>query len=88
MKPTIHDALKLVAEHYGLSMPATKALMRRSINEKTLRDEFAMAALNGVLSNYDGNLGTSYPLENKNLAIACYAVADAMMIEREKGGAA
>lgn len=47
---------------------------------KTLRDEFAMAALNGAIaanSNYR-------PVSYDDLAADCYSVADAMLKERGK----
>ena len=46
---------------------------------KTLRDEFAMSALTGVLAGYGG--GDIYP---QKLAKTCHEIADAMMIAREK----
>jgi hypothetical protein len=52
----------------------------KTIVEKTksLRDEFAMAALNGIM-------GKVTIVENsKTLAAACYNIADAMMKERQK----
>jgi hypothetical protein len=47
---------------------------------KTLRDEFAMAAMSGLLQWF-GNTDMS---ETPKRAKICYQVADAMMKEREK----
>ena len=43
----------------------------------TLRDQFAMAALTGLLADYNG---TNW----KGMANTSYAIADAMMKERNK----
>lgn len=48
-------------------------------SEKTLRDEFAMAAIQGLLSDNDVSFET-----NKEIATACYALADAMMKARDE----
>lgn len=48
---------------------------------KTLRDEFAMAALAGWAANQPTNWGWD------DVATASYKLADAMMAERQKGGA-
>ena len=45
--------------------------------EKTLRDEFAMAAMQGILAN-------GYAGEFSNCAMRAYAQADAMMEARKK----
>ena len=51
---------------------------------KTLRDEFAMAALQGELAAQGEVVGIWLsPFES--LTKHCYAVADAMLAEREKG---
>jgi hypothetical protein len=49
---------------------------------KTLRDEFAMAALTGLLADPGDD-----PTANRAASDA-YRMADAMMAERQKGGAA
>jgi hypothetical protein len=59
-----------------------KAELERKIDTRpTLRDQFAMVALNGVL--------TAIPFETefniKEITLSCYKVADAMMEAREKG---
>lgn len=46
---------------------------------ETLRDEFAMAALSGLLAE-----GTTLRLTTHDTATAAYEYADAMMKEREK----
>lgn len=47
-----------------------------------LRDQFAAAALTGMLSNYDAN-GES-PLPASSFAIDAYVFADAMLKQRKK----
>lgn len=68
-------------EEFSLINPISTLL-----NAKTLRDEFACAALHGVLQTQmfisrdgeiRGNLTT--------IARSCYCMADAMLTEREKG---
>jgi len=49
---------------------------------KTLRDEFALAALTGIMSHRDMYVRTRY--EMKDLAVNCYKIADEMMKAREK----
>jgi hypothetical protein len=53
----------------------------------TLRDNFAMAALQGLLSNESAMLGITVTSEqgkgNQLLASHCYALADAMMKARQ-----
>jgi len=57
-----------VSEHYAFSVEPT-----------TLRDQFAMSALQGMLAENGGGAAG-----NDDLACISYAVADAMMKEREK----
>lgn len=47
--------------------------------EKTLRDEFAMAALTGILEN-----SASFSLPSKDLAEISYRLADAMLAARKE----
>jgi hypothetical protein len=53
----------------------------KSLNEKTLRDEFAMAALTGLIASPKAKL----PQEIECLAPLAYSLADAMLKERNKG---
>ena len=48
-------------------------------NNKTLRDEFAMSALIGLLSNSEANMTAN----DLFLAKSCYEIADEMMKRRE-----
>ena len=50
-------------------------------NDKTLRDEFAMAALVGIV-----NAGFRTQYSSKELAQLAYRFADAMMKERSQEG--
>ena len=54
-----------------------KQSLAHAKQKKTLRDEFAMAALTGVMDKYE-NVTFSVVAEN------CYAIADAFMKERSK----
>ncbi len=50
-----------------------------------LRDHFAGLAMQGFLSGaIKGSFGASYPDQNMNVAIASFAIADAMLRAREK----
>ena len=49
-------------------------------NNKTLRDEFAMKAMQGLLSNSEANMTAN----DQFLAKASYEIADAMMTQRER----
>lgn len=49
----------------------------------TLRDQFAMAALTGLMAS--GVKGSSSGDPHQVFAIAAYRTADAMMAERERG---
>ena len=50
----------------------------------SLRDYFAAKAMAACISNMNANLGVSYEANNKNLAMASYAIADAMLSERSR----
>lgn len=63
----------------------------RTKEEKTLRDEFAMAALQGIMANSGGPLQSNpmsgWGLTNTNedsIAAFVWEIADAMMKQREK----
>tara|TARA_B100000519_G_scaffold198526_1_gene208083 strand:- start:247 stop:555 length:309 start_codon:yes stop_codon:yes gene_type:complete len=67
-----YDLIAPAAEPEG---PAAEA--------KSLRDEFAMAALTGIISGW----GPGAPLSADRAAAMSYGTADAMLAERAKGGA-
>ena len=48
--------------------------------EKSLRDEFAMAALSGLLADENVRIGGDY---NLKVAQTCYVLADSMMEARK-----
>lgn len=50
----------------------------------SLRDHFAAKAMAAFIGNTAGNFGVDYPQDNLNLAMASYAMADAMLIVRSK----
>ena len=54
------------------------------VDGMTLRDYFAAKAMAACIGNTSGNFGVSYEVNNKNLAMASYAIADAMLAERAK----
>ena len=51
-------------------------------DQKTLRDEFAMAALNGCLAGALACGRSFAPNEEAVFAVVAYTLADAMMAER------
>lgn len=53
------------------------------MTENTLRDQFAMAALTGLVAART-SVSTSNADPHKTFAIASYAVADAMLAERAR----
>ena len=58
-----------------------KATLVRELNHgMSLRDYFAAAALPGELSRHDPHAGLSFAA----IAGDCYAIADAMLAERDK----
>lgn len=50
----------------------------------TLRDYFAAKAMQGVLSNFNGNVGVGNDETNSGISACAYAIADAMLKERSK----
>lgn len=52
------------------------------VDGMTLRDYFAAKAMAACISNMKGSLGVGYAVNNENLAMASYAIADAMLAER------
>jgi hypothetical protein len=49
----------------------------------TLRDYFAARAMQGALGNMRGQFGRDHADANMNLAVASYAIADAMLTARK-----
>jgi len=58
-------------------------LQRCSVHEVTLRDQFAMAVLQGVIAHHDEGFNDSKSNAASN-ANFCYMVADAMMEARKE----
>jgi hypothetical protein len=50
------------------------------MNQATIRDQMAMSALSGLVSYHAVN-----GLDTANLASRSYEIADAMLLERQKG---
>lgn len=50
----------------------------------TMRDYFAAKAMQGVLSNFNGNVGVGNDETSSGVSACAYAIADAMLKEREK----
>lgn len=67
--------------HIGFESLLNADIQKR--NEKTLRDEFAMAALNSILSDRLKNYLQDY--EN-DIETECYKIADAMLEARKAKG--
>ena len=67
--------LELIEKQAKLLESMTKPTV--TVTEKTLRDEFAMAALTGCLAGRNNNF------ERKEWAEAAYELADAMMEARK-----
>lgn len=53
-------------------------MKRATMKRKTLVDEFAMAALTGLLAQ------ESRAIEPADLAVEAYMIAEAMVVERER----
>ncbi len=62
------------------AFPSDSVVQRAPQMGMTLRDYFAAAALNAVAMNFYGN-----PDRAAEMATHSYAIADAMLIERQKG---
>jgi hypothetical protein len=69
----------------AVKSPRPKAPRKPAAPKPTLRDEFAMAAVSGMLAAR--TLGIT-PHSCDYLAIDAYSIADAMLIERAKVGKA
>lgn len=54
------------------------------VSGMSLRDYFAAKAMAACISNMNGSLGVGYAVNNENLAMASYAIADAMLAERSQ----
>lgn len=85
------DLLMSIAEAASANNRSTNAeiVARLEASGKTLRDEFAMAAMSGLLSDAtvtrddDETIGQFYA----SVCSSAYEVADAMLAARQKGGA-
>ena len=63
------------------TMESINAIARDTANLPTLRDQFAMAALNAI-----GGTPCGLDVGNERLAKECYSMADAMLKVRENKG--
>ena len=88
----LHDKVRIAEANEAAARSLMKADREKADRETathvkrrtTLRDEFAMAAMQGELAAQGEVVGIWLsPFES--LAKNCYAVADAMLAEREKG---
>lgn len=85
MKPTIHEIIAHVAEHYGITKTEANEIMRTPTHPLTLRDQLAIGAIQGMLAH-----STRYrpldPNANWHEAITAegYQIADAALKERLK----
>lgn len=84
--PTRQDLLAYLAGSHGLSFEETLRIFKVPEHPRELRDEFAMAAMQGMLSNTDRDdedlhrRGLLAPLVAQN----AYLFADAMLAQRVK----
>lgn len=70
------EAIELLRKEFGLNE------IMQWMNKKqqsTLRDEFAMSALQGICSHHD-----TWGLGLKDISMKCYIIADDMIVERTK----
>lgn len=82
MKPTIHEVISHVAEHYGITKSEAMEIMRTPTHPKTMRDDFAKSAMQGLLSDLPKSM---YGLNwESNVVSGAYRIADAMLQERFK----
>lgn len=63
------------------TMESINAIARDTANLPTLRDQFAMAALNAF-----GGTSWGLDVDNERLAKECYSMADAMLKARKNKG--
>lgn len=78
IKPTIQDAIAVVAEHFGLTKGQAMELMRTPTHPHGLRDTFAGQAMQGLLTS-------GHDFENSSeVAMYAFTVANSMMERREK----
>lgn len=61
-------------------VPAVSGLPTATMLGMTMRDHFAVAALNGILAN----MSVEEPLSKEELARCAYSAADAMLAERKR----
>lgn len=63
--------------------PETKAPIKEEAEYSTIRQDYKIAAMQGILAcpGIKASYGTSYPEENKSFAIVCGTLADAMLAE-------
>ncbi len=86
MKPTIHDAVAHLADHYGmpksevLALLRVPVLLRAPVHPHGMRDEFAGRAMQAIVSTVP-HLEQVRPAD---VAFEAYYYADAMMAERIK----
>ncbi len=73
-------AEELIDDCCELATALARIEAQKQENEKTLRDEFAMAVLTGLIMNNDHSLF----FKPEDDAKYCYDIANAMMEERKK----
>jgi len=73
-----------VCKKCGKSRPEAEKSHEVAELTRTLRDEFAMAALTGIMSNSSSPpMGDDYPENNTGAARVAYLLANAMLTARE-----
>lgn len=79
MKPTIQEVIAHLSEHYGITKTQVVELMRIPIHPRTLRDDLAMAALQGICAS-----GPGPSWIDEKIVREAYQIADAALKERLK----
>lgn len=74
-----------MADPFVVSTPKNVDEAKRLAQGMSLRDHFAGLAMQGFLSGaIKGSFGVSHPDQNMNVALASFAIADAMLSARQK----
>lgn len=79
--PTRFEIINHLREHYSLTLAQVVELLKQPIHPQTLRDQLAISAMQGMLTN-SGTCKNN--LEQLRIANSAYAQADAMLYVRTK----
>lgn len=73
------DIAKAASKEYGITLEEFRKIIKQPEHPYELRDEFAMAAMQGIVT-YGAYGGSTSP---RAIALKAYTLADAMLEERE-----